>query len=50
MILWSLISFQESFRVGIDADHPDRLIMDGVFAFSCNPIYVAFAIILIDEF
>jgi protein-S-isoprenylcysteine O-methyltransferase Ste14 len=45
-----LISFQESFRVGIDTDHPDRLIIDGVFAFSRNPIYVAFAIILIGEF
>jgi protein-S-isoprenylcysteine O-methyltransferase Ste14 len=50
LILWSLISFQDSFRVGIDMDHPDRLIMDGVFAFSRNPIYVAFAIILIGEF
>jgi protein-S-isoprenylcysteine O-methyltransferase Ste14 len=50
LILWSLISFQESFRVGIDTDHPDRLIIDGVFAFSRNPIYVAFAIILIGEF
>ena len=50
LILWSLISFQESFRIGIDSDHPDRLIMDGVFAFSRNPIYVAFAIILIGEF
>jgi protein-S-isoprenylcysteine O-methyltransferase Ste14 len=50
LILWSLISFQESFRIGIDTDRPDRLIMDGVFAFSRNPIYVAFAIILIGEF
>jgi protein-S-isoprenylcysteine O-methyltransferase Ste14 len=50
VIVWSLISFQDSFRVGIDTDHPDRLIMDGVFAFSRNPIYVAFAIILIGEF
>src|SRR5262249_10807907 len=40
----------KSFRVGIDADHPDRLITDGVFAFTRNPIYVAFAIILIGEF
>jgi protein-S-isoprenylcysteine O-methyltransferase Ste14 len=50
VILWSLISFQDSFRVGIDTDHPDRLIMDGVFGFSRNPIYVAFAIILVGEF
>jgi protein-S-isoprenylcysteine O-methyltransferase Ste14 len=50
LILWSLISVQESFRIGIDTNRPDRLIMDGVFAFSRNPIYVAFAIILIGEF
>ena len=46
----SLVSFQDSFRVGIDTDQPDRLIIEGVFAFSRNPIYVAFAIILIGEF
>lgn len=50
LFLWSLISFQQSFRVGIDTDHPDRLITDGVFAFSRNPIYVAFAIIMVGEF
>ncbi len=49
-MLWSLISFRRSFRVGIDADHPDELITDGVFAFSRNPIYVAFAMVLIGEF
>ena len=50
LLLWSVGSFRQSFRVGIDVDHPDRLITDGVFAFSRNPIYVAFAIILIGEF
>jgi protein-S-isoprenylcysteine O-methyltransferase Ste14 len=50
LFLWSLISFKQSFRVGVDTDNPDRLITDGVFAFSRNPIYVAFAIILIGEF
>ena len=49
VLLWSLISFRESFRIGIDPDHPDKLV-DGVFAFSRNPIYVAFAMILIGEF
>src|SRR5262247_1540382 len=33
LFLWSLISFRQSFRVGIDSDHPDRLITDGVFCF-----------------
>jgi len=50
LVLWSVVSFRLSFRVGIDTDRPDKLITDGVFAFSRNPIYVAFAIILIGEF
>ncbi len=50
LLLWSLVSFGKSFRVGIDVDRPDRLITTGIFAFSRNPIYVAFAIILIGQF
>jgi protein-S-isoprenylcysteine O-methyltransferase Ste14 len=50
LLLWSLASFGQSFRVGIDADHPDRLITTGIFAFSRNPIYVAFALILLGQF
>ncbi len=49
LLLWSLISFGQSFRVGIDVEHPDKLITTGVFAFSRNPIYVAFASILIGQ-
>jgi protein-S-isoprenylcysteine O-methyltransferase Ste14 len=50
LLLWSLISFRQSFRIGIDTDRPDTLIVDGVFAWSRNPIYVAFALILLGEF
>src|SRR5215471_16556281 len=50
LFLWSLISFRQSFWIGIDTDHPDKLIVDGVFAFSRNPIYVAFVMVLIGEF
>lgn len=50
MLLGSLISFGKSFRVGIDNEHPDKLVTTGVFAFSRNPIYVAFAFILLGEF
>jgi protein-S-isoprenylcysteine O-methyltransferase Ste14 len=50
LLLWSLVSFGQSFRVGIDIDHPDKLITAGVFAFSRNPIYVAFASILLGQF
>lgn len=50
LFIASLVSFGQSFRVGIDAVHPDRLITTGVFAFSRNPIYVAFGIILSGQF
>src|SRR5262249_25461881 len=50
LLLWSLMSFGKSFRVGIDTEHPDKLITSGVFAFSRNPIYVAFAMILFGQF
>jgi len=50
LLLWSLISFRQSFRIGIDTDKPDALITSGIFAFSRNPIYVAFAFVLIGEF
>jgi len=50
MILWSLISFRQSFRIGIDTERPDTLITSGVFALSRNPIYVGFALVFIGEF
>ena len=50
LLLWSLISFGQSFRVGIDTDHPDKLVTTGVFAYSRNPIYVSFALILFGQF
>lgn len=50
ILLWSLISFGQSFRIGIDKDQPDKLITTGIFAFSRNPIYVAFAFILLGQF
>jgi protein-S-isoprenylcysteine O-methyltransferase Ste14 len=50
LMLWSLVSFGRSFRVGIDVDHPDRLVTTGAFAISRNPIYVAFALVLLGQF
>lgn len=50
MMAASLISFGSSFRVGIDTQRPGALITSGVLAISRNPIYVAFALILIGEF
>lgn len=50
LLWWGIFSFGRSFRVGIDENHPDKLITSGVFAFSRNPLYVAFALILLGQF
>jgi protein-S-isoprenylcysteine O-methyltransferase Ste14 len=50
LLLWSIVSFGQSFRVGIDTNHADKLITTGVFAISRNPIYVAFAFVLLGQF
>jgi len=50
MMFLSLISFGTSFRVGIDAEHPDKLVTTGIFAHTRNPIYVAFGLVLLGEF
>ena len=39
-----------SFRVGIDNEHPDKLVTTGVFAYSRNPIYVGFIALLLGQF
>lgn len=50
VVLLSLISFGRSFRVGIDADAPDKLVTTGIFAVSRNPIYVGFFAVLVGQF
>jgi protein-S-isoprenylcysteine O-methyltransferase Ste14 len=50
LMVWSIVSFGRSFRVGIDTQRPDKLVTTGVFAVSRNPIYVTFAVILLGEF
>jgi protein-S-isoprenylcysteine O-methyltransferase Ste14 len=49
-LFWSLVSFGRSFRVGIDDEDPDKLVTGGVFAWSRNPIYVAFWVVLLGQF
>ncbi|MFZ0574144.1 MAG: isoprenylcysteine carboxylmethyltransferase family protein [Candidatus Cybelea sp.] len=50
LMVASLASFGPSFRVGIDTEHPNALITSGIFAFTRNPIYVAFGSVLLGEF
>lgn len=50
LLFLSLVSFGRSFRIGIDTDHSDKLVTSGVFAFSRNPIYIAFAFVLVGQF
>ena len=38
----TLASFGDSFRVGIDMGKPDKLVTNGTFSISRNPIYVCF--------
>jgi len=45
-LAWALISFGDSFRVGIDDQRPAGLVTTGAFAHSRNPIYVSFALFL----
>lgn len=49
VLVWSLVSFGRSFRVGIDVDKPGRLVTSGVFAVSRNPIYVGFFLFLVGQ-
>jgi protein-S-isoprenylcysteine O-methyltransferase Ste14 len=50
LIVLSLISFGTSFRIGIDTRKADTLVTSGVFGISRNPMYVAFASILVGQF
>jgi protein-S-isoprenylcysteine O-methyltransferase Ste14 len=50
LLLGSLVSFGKSFRIGIDTERPDKLVTTGVYSYSRNPIYVAFAFVLIGQF
>jgi protein-S-isoprenylcysteine O-methyltransferase Ste14 len=44
-LAYSLYSFGNSFRVGIDDKNPNRLVTTGAFGISRNPIYVAFGLV-----
>jgi protein-S-isoprenylcysteine O-methyltransferase Ste14 len=50
LMIASIVSFGVSFRVGIDAERPGGLVTGGVFAYTRNPIYVAFGFMLLGQF
>jgi len=50
ILVLSLVSFGNSFRVGIDVDKPGRLVTTGIFGVSRNPIYVGFFLFLVGQF
>lgn len=49
ILVLTLVSFGNSFRVGIDVDQPGRLVTTGMFAVSRNPIYVGFFVFLVGQ-
>ena len=46
----TLRSFGNSFRIGIDTKHPDKLVTSGMFSISRNPIYVSFLLFFLGMF
>jgi len=46
----TLVSFGNSFRVGIDEQKADKLVTTGMFALSRNPIYVCFDVFFFGQF
>ena len=40
IFLSALISFENSWRVGIDSDNPGKLVTNGIFKYSRNPIFL----------
>lgn len=46
----ALVSFGKSWRVGIDERNPGRLVRDGIFAVSRNPIFVALDLYFLGTF
>lgn len=50
LVAWSLTSFGDSLRVGIDIDTPGALITSGAFAVTRNPLYLGFKFFLFGQF
>src|ERR1700751_4721589 len=50
ILVASLVSFGTSFRIGIDADQPGRLVTTGIFPVSPNPDFLGFFVLLVRQF
>jgi len=50
LFLWAQISFGDSWRVGIDNDKPGKLVTNGAFSFSRNPIFLAIDLYAVGTF
>ncbi len=47
MFAWSLVSFGNSWRVGVDRAAPGQLVTTGIFAWSRNPIFLSMDLFLV---
>jgi len=46
ILIRTLVSFGDSFRVGIDEKTPSKLVTEGMFAISRNPVYLCVLLII----
>jgi protein-S-isoprenylcysteine O-methyltransferase Ste14 len=52
-LMWTILAqaqMRESWRIGIDTEHPTELVQSGVFKFSRNPIFVGMTVTLLGLF
>ena len=47
MFAWSLVSFGNSWRVGVDRGAPGQLVTTGIFGWSRNPIFLSMDLFLV---
>lgn len=50
IFIWALVSFRDSWRIGIDEKTPGELITTGIFAVSRNPIFIFIDLYFIGTF
>ena len=50
IFVWCIQSFGAAFRLGVDYEHPQPLITTGIYAYTRNPMYVAYDLITLGLF